>query len=151
MSNKRLMVEIKRLDDLTKIINFKYTLIDDSFKNIMVKIFNINSDFSGEYYLTIEPIDFPFKPPKIKFLTPNGLFEINVYICLGGLTHFHSNDWPPSTTLDNIILSIYSYFSDPSKNIVGIGLLSKQTNDVYKKIAIQSTEYNINNIKCIIN
>lgn len=42
----------------------------------------------------IFPADYPFKPPNIYFLTPNGRFELGKKICLS-ITSFHQETWRP--------------------------------------------------------
>lgn len=58
-----------------------------------------NSEFEeGIYHGRIElPVEYPFKPPNIYFLTPSGRFDIKTKICLN-ITKFHPENWNPSWT-----------------------------------------------------
>jgi ubiquitin-conjugating enzyme E2 J1 len=38
------------------------------------------------------PLDYPFKPPNIVFLTPNGRFEAGKKICLS-ISAYHPEEW----------------------------------------------------------
>lgn len=41
------------------------------------------------------PDDFPFKPPSIYMLTPNGRFETDRRLCLS-ISDFHPETWVPT-------------------------------------------------------
>eukprot|EP00662_Eupelagonemidae_sp_cell21_P029104 gene29104-56674_t len=65
------------------------------------------------------PNDYPFKPPKMKFVTP--VFHLNVYdapgrgrpqdICLDIL----DDKWSPALTTGKVLQSIQSLFMDPNQ------------------------------------
>ena len=69
--------------------------------------------FGGVYKLSIYISDeYPFKPPKIKFLTP--IFHCNIYketICLDILK---DSSWMPCLDISKILLSICSLLADPN-------------------------------------
>tara|TARA_B110000091_G_C13396359_1_gene302273 strand:+ start:87 stop:416 length:330 start_codon:yes stop_codon:yes gene_type:complete len=55
-----------------------------------------NSPYSGGFYhgVVTFPKEYPFKPPQIKMLTPNGRFEIGTRLCLS-MSDFHPESWNP--------------------------------------------------------
>lgn len=57
------------------------------------------------------PPQYPFKPPKIKFLTK--IFHCNIYeknVCLDTL----KSGWTPALTIDKVLLSIGTLLQDPN-------------------------------------
>lgn len=66
--------------------------------------------FEGGEYLgkIIFPTDYPFKPPAIKILTPNGRFQTNFSICLT-MSEYHPSSWNPSWSVSSILTGLLSF------------------------------------------
>ncbi|MCJ1386212.1 Ubiquitin-conjugating enzyme E2 D2 [Xylographa soralifera] len=79
----------------------------------------------GIFYLWIKfPTDYPFNPPKIRFLT--NIFHPNInadgHICLDVLRE----KWSPVLTISRMLLSISSFLDDPNPNQSLVPKASKQ-------------------------
>lgn len=62
---------------------------------------------TGKYHgKIILPSEFPFRPPSVMILTPNGRWELNRKICLT-FTGFHEEQWLPAWGVRTAILLVY--------------------------------------------
>lgn len=54
----------------------------------------VDTDFAGGVYhgRILLPPDYPFRPPDIIFLTPNGRFKVGVKVCLT-ISSYHPEHW----------------------------------------------------------
>lgn len=64
------------------------------------------------------PQAYPFKPPDIYFMTPNGRFETNKKICLS-ITSFHPDSWNPSWGVDSALTSLMAFMPTKAEGAVG--------------------------------
>ncbi len=63
----------------------------------------------GEYHgKLIFPADYPFKPPAIKMLTPNGRFQVDFRLCLS-MSDYHPNTWNPAWSISTILTGLLSF------------------------------------------
>ncbi|CAF3064602.1 unnamed protein product [Rotaria sp. Silwood2] len=86
----------------------------------------------------IFPFEYPFKPPSIYMLTPNGRFQTNKSLCLT-ITSYHPDSWNPSWSISSILNGFLSFMCDTSPTHGSI-----QTNYAQKcKYAYDSLSYNI--------
>ncbi|KAJ3263495.1 Ubiquitin-conjugating enzyme E2 J1, partial [Borealophlyctis nickersoniae] len=75
----------------------------------------------GRYHgRVVFPPDYPFKPPSIFFLTPNGRFELNKKICLS-ITNYHPEYWRPVWGIATALTALISFL--PTKGDGAIGAL----------------------------
>jgi ubiquitin-conjugating enzyme E2 J1 len=73
----------------------------------------------GLFHGKIEfPQDYPFSPPSLFFLTPNGRFEINVKICLT-VTGFHPEQWQPAWSTRTMLYALRNHFLVEDKGALG--------------------------------
>ncbi|KAI8897601.1 ubiquitin-conjugating enzyme/RWD-like protein, partial [Globomyces pollinis-pini] len=64
------------------------------------------------------PTEYPFKPPNIIFLTPNGRFQIGKKICLS-ITGYHPESWRPSWGIRTALIAIISFFLTKGEGAIG--------------------------------
>ncbi|KAI9342047.1 ubiquitin-conjugating enzyme/RWD-like protein [Zopfochytrium polystomum] len=73
----------------------------------------------GRYHgRIIFPSDYPFKPPNIVFLTPNGRFEVNKKICLS-ITGFHPEYWRPAWGVRSALVALISFMTSEGNGAIG--------------------------------
>lgn len=97
--------------------------------------------YGGFYFFIIDyPYDYPYSPPKFKFMTNDGVtrFNPNLYIngkvCLSILNTWYGEQWSSCLTLSTILLNLCTIFIDnPLINEPGI-LESNPECIKYKKI-----------------
>lgn len=92
-----------------------------------------------------------FKAPVVRCMTPNRMFEVGSSICIRGMTHFHDEDWDPTTKLstlvDNISRPLLS--DDDSERLSLVGAIGVIQGD--PPAAVHATqEYNrVHNRSCL--
>ncbi len=73
----------------------------------------------GVYHLRIllSP-QYPFKPPNVVFLTPNGRFQLNTKICLS-MSAYHPEMWQPAWGVRTILEALIVFLPTPGEGAVG--------------------------------
>merc|ERR1711871_1035616 len=95
--------------------------------------------FSGGRYhgRIILPKDYPFKPPNIVLLTPNGRFAVGEKICLSISSH-HSETWQPAWGIRIALLALRTFMPADPDGAVG----SLDWSDEHRRrLAISSWQY----------
>lgn len=94
--------------------------------------------FEGQYHGTLTfPSDYPYKPPAIRMITPNGRFKENTRLCLS-MSDYHPNTWNPSWSVSTILNGLLSFMTGDEATTGSI-----TTTDQQKKVlAKRSMEYN---------
>ncbi|KDO31760.1 hypothetical protein SPRG_03680 [Saprolegnia parasitica CBS 223.65] len=83
------------------------------------------------------PSEYPFKPPNIILLTPNGRFEVKKKICLS-ISAYHPEHWQPAWGVRLILEALISFM--PTKGEGAIGALDFNA-DERKKLAAESVHW----------
>uniref|UniRef100_A0A7S1PFT5 UBC core domain-containing protein n=1 Tax=Percolomonas cosmopolitus TaxID=63605 RepID=A0A7S1PFT5_9EUKA len=105
----------------------------------------IESPFQGGVYhgRVLLPTDYPYKPPDVVLLTPNGRFECHKKICLN-LTSFHQESWHPGCSIRTLLLSLRMFFLEEES---GVG--SIQYNDKDRAtLALESQSWHCEKCDC---
>ncbi|KAK1280741.1 Ubiquitin-conjugating enzyme E2 34 [Acorus gramineus] len=92
----------------------------------------------GYYHGKIKfPPDYPFKPPSISMITPNGRFAPHKKICLS-MSDFHPETWNPIWSVSSILTGLLSFMIDKGDTTGSI-----TTTDAEKRqLARKSLAYN---------
>ncbi|KAJ3090608.1 Ubiquitin-conjugating enzyme E2 J1 [Quaeritorhiza haematococci] len=136
---KRLMKELAELNNDPS-PEFVAAPVDD---NVFEWHFTIRGPseggFAGGRYhgRIIFPPDYPFKPPNISFLTPNGRFEVGKKICLS-ITGHHPEYWRPAWGVRSALVALISFM--PTKGDGAIGALD-YTEEERKVFATKSRNW----------
>jgi len=84
------------------------------------------------------PPEFPFKPPSIYMITPNGRFKTNTRLCLS-ISDFHPDTWNPAWSVGTILTGLLSFMLEKSPT-----LGSLESSDLEKKtLALKSVDFNL--------
>jgi ubiquitin-conjugating enzyme E2 J1 len=99
----------------------------------------VTTDFENGIYhgRILLPPDYPYKPPHIMFLTPNGRFDTNTKICLS-FSAYHPELWQPAWGIRLILEALIAFLPTPTDGAIGAIDYSSAER---KKLAIQSQQY----------
>ncbi|ETO36805.1 hypothetical protein RFI_00256 [Reticulomyxa filosa] len=100
-----------------------------------------DTPFEGGYYhgVLVFPKDYPYKPPSIQMLTPNGRFQTRTKLCLSN-SDFHPESWSPFWSVSNILMGFISFMCE--EGTAGVGSMNS-TAEHKKCLALQSLEFNL--------
>ena len=62
------------------------------------------------------PTEYPFKPPAISMLTPNGRFKPNTRLCLS-MSDFHPETWNPLWSVSSVLTGLYTFWLDSAPTV----------------------------------
>ncbi|KAI8913442.1 ubiquitin-conjugating enzyme/RWD-like protein [Gorgonomyces haynaldii] len=95
----------------------------------------------GEYHgMILFPKEYPFKPPGIQMLTPNGRFQPGARICLS-ISDYHPETWNPSWYISTILVGLLSFMLESTHSAGCI----PTTNELKKALAKTSRAHNRRN------
>ncbi|TFY54892.1 hypothetical protein EVJ58_g8591, partial [Rhodofomes roseus] len=99
------------------------------------------TEFEGGVYhfRILLPAEYPFRPPSIMMLTPNGRFELNTKICIS-FTSYHEELWQPAWGVRTAIVGLQGFFPLKGTAAVGVGALEYPVAE-RKRLAALSREW----------
>lgn len=100
------------------------------------------TDFAGGCYhgKVNFPPQYPFKPPSIIMLSPNGRFATNTKLCLS-MSDFHPESWNPMWSVSTILTGLLSFMLESQHTTGAIS----STREEKRRFARESLAYNVRN------
>ena len=114
MTERRIRSELKELIENPP-ANCSAGPIDDNMHQWQATIMGPDKSpyEGGVFYLNIVfPKDYPFKPPKLTFLTK--IYHCNISSCGSICLDILKEQWSPALTISKVLLSICSLMDDPN-------------------------------------
>jgi ubiquitin-conjugating enzyme E2 J2 len=109
----RLQQEFKNMLKRTDLANFVAQPEETNIFEWHFCVFGLTDcPYEGGFYhgKLLFPRDYPFKPPGIMLLTPNGRFSTNKRICTN-FSDYHPELWQPSWTVATIVVGLISFMN----------------------------------------
>ncbi|ORX77941.1 UBC-like protein [Anaeromyces robustus] len=95
---------------------------------------------NGEYHgVLIFPPQYPYLPPAIKMITPNGRFRTNYRLCLS-ISDYHPKTWSSAWGVSTILTGLLSFMLEDTRTVGSIETSIEDKIEFSKK----SKEYNRN-------
>lgn len=94
---------------------------------------------NGQYHGMLRfPADYPFKPPSISIITPNGRFACNTRLCLS-MSDYHPDTWNPAWSVLTILTGLLSFMTGDEQTTGSIA----SSDPVKRKLAQDSKKWNL--------
>lgn len=94
----------------------------------------------GQYHGILRfPTDYPFKPPSISMITPNGRFACNTRLCLS-MSDYHPDTWNPAWSVSTILTGLLSFMTGDETTTGSI----TTSENVKRRLARDSKAWNVN-------
>lgn len=95
-----------------------------------------SSPYDGGFYhgKLVFPREFPFKPPSIYMITPNGRFRTNKKLCLS-ISDFHPDTWNPAWSVSTILTGLLSFMVMYLVGLVNV-VFNLQVLNSWKKVLL---------------
>ncbi|KAK7466903.1 hypothetical protein VKT23_003967 [Stygiomarasmius scandens] len=138
---KRIMQEARELANDPSTDYVAAPLEDDIFEWHCTIRGTPGTEFEGGlYHLRILlPAEYPFRPPSLMVLTPNGRFELNTKICIS-FTNYHEELWQPAWGIRTAILGLQGFLPVKGQAAVGVGSIEYPVAE-RKRLAALSREW----------
>jgi len=92
----------------------------------------------GSYHgKLIFPSEYPYKPPAIMMLTPNGRFATNTRLCLS-MSDFHPETWVPAWSVASILNGVLSFMLESTPTVGSVDASEEER----KRLALASHAWN---------
>ena len=99
--------------------------------------------YGGMYHgKLIFPSNFPFDPPSIIFLTPNGRFKTNERICFS-ISDFHPEQWKPSYSVVDLLYGVREFMHEDTETTGSIETSESEKRQLAKSSSIHNGKDNI--------
>ncbi|RDB24306.1 Ubiquitin-conjugating enzyme E2 32 [Hypsizygus marmoreus] len=138
---KRIMQEAKELANDPSTDYAAAPLEDDIFEWHCTLRGPAGTEFEGGLYhfRILLPAEYPFRPPSLMMLTPNGRFELNTKICIS-FTNYHEELWQPAWGVRTAIIGLQGFFPLKGQDAVGVGSIEYPPSE-RKRLAALSREW----------
>lgn len=94
----------------------------------------------GQYHGILRfPSEYPFKPPSISVVTPNGRFACNTRLCLS-MSDYHPDTWNPAWSVSTILTGLLSFMTGDESTTGSI----TTSDNVKRRLARESKNWNMN-------
>ncbi|KAL9714854.1 hypothetical protein Ac2012v2_001514 [Leucoagaricus gongylophorus] len=125
---KRIMLEARELANDPSTDYSAAPLEEDIFEWHCTLRGSPGTEFEGGLYhfRILLPAEYPFRPPSIMMLTPNGRFELNTKICIS-FTNYHEELWQPAWGVRTAIIGLQGFFPLKGQAAVGVGSIEYPT------------------------
>ena len=101
-----------------------------------------DSPYEGGVYMgKIDfPEEYPFQPPEIRLVTPNGRFKSGAKICTS-FSSYHPESWSSSWGVSTMLVGLLSFWHEGKSTVGSIRVSDEQR----RKLAKESMKYNMKN------
>ncbi|KAG0705178.1 UBC-like protein [Suillus ampliporus] len=138
---KRIMQEARELENDPCTDYHAIPLEDDIFEWHCTLRGPAGTEFEGGLYhfRIVLPAEYPFRPPSLMMLTPNGRFELNTKICIS-FTNYHEEEWQPAWGVRTAIIGLQGFFPLKGQAATGVGSVEYPVSE-RKRLAQLSREW----------
>jgi len=106
------------------------------------------TEFEGGLYhfRIVLPAEYPFRPPSVILLTPNGRFECGTKICIS-FTNYHEELWQPAWGVRTAIVALQGFFPLKGQAAIGVGAVEFPESE-RRRLAVLSRDWTCSECGC---